>query len=1627
MEQDLSLNYLYTPVKTIVDPPIETNQQELPLEKLSWEDFEKLCLALVQTEFSINDCEIYGIKGQTQEGLDIFARLDNGRYNSYQCKRYQNFELADLNKAVKYFKAKDFFSVSEKLYLCTSCEWNKTQVQNRFEKLKTELENDNIELVKWDKVQLSRSLKDHPQIVYDFFGLEWVKKFNGEIAVEKLLKTKKLDAVKVALYRKDLLEFYSAIFNIHDPGIPIQEVGTPFRIQDRFIIPDVFLRSDDEFSSSIDTVKNQGKVEDQVPFDIDEGWYEASNEYQMYKQNRINEVSERIETEFRVKVDDAFSGSKKNIIIGDPGAGKSSLLRYLVLDLLSFNPQLENFSKHYGKLLPVWLPFAFITKQLSQDDNLSIPEILRFWLKSNNHEHLFELVNEALDDERLLLIIDGVDEWSGFSSAEQAITRLETICAKNHSQVIYSSRPYGFRLLKNYFTELQTFNLAPLSDTQQRLFVQGWYEQWLLSQKNKDSHLHASTLTDSFIRELNQKKELKKLAETPLLLSILILQKLKNSVLSTNKLGALREITEYLIDKHPAKRKNTAGIVETSTDDFEYKDIFCELAIFANKESHDGVITKSDAITVVKNFLMEFSGYEKAKAKLKSKELISVGANDFGIIIEKSTEEIAFSHKQFQEYLAADYLFNSDEDDTFSFIKKNASNPLFHQVIIHLFSLIPIRQINKFSTFWEALNNANYEIYEQEYLKLLSYEVVLSSENAPTDLLKSLFKSIVHSFEYETDPLYKNALLKRILDGLNNSKINDEIQNFLMSYFPSRSRYRDPRISRFGLTENLERHHLEFLQRVLINGTLEQKFDVSKVFKSHINNSEVFEFIKQTIINCSNPEIKAFAINSIISSDLSQSVIDDLLGSVQSENKLVRFFLEKWQVFFKRQKEEDLNRILSIGKNFPRQLRQELVQLFKDGFSQSDRLRVIAIDNINGNYHFQESTKMEREVAWEILFQCFNNNAETIKLIKDELETNESPFTFLSRHDAFQYLILYFKDNLELVSAVEKWFLKRTNKYRFTDGEIAFACIFTHSEKALEYLLEDLPRANFSHWNVMALLEGWEENEHVISELKAYFRNIEPSKTSYAAYYIPRIFKKEEEKEEAINILEKILFNSDLTFRERAISALIEIDKKYFENSILEKLIGELDSFHKDGFGQYYTAIGDILNVFHKNELVSSYLLDRAENDYNLSAYIIQYYSENTEKIKRILNQSLPLAKHLRLLIIEQINELPKLPEKIEELYNEFNHESESEVKGDTAISLFKHYNKNAPEKIIELSRPLVFGYGVDYEAQRNIAFSGFLIANRLEEYFSLKEEKSKDPASPRNLFSDYDIERNSSKLMRNSLVENFDHIISITSEKFNYLTSNSNSKEIENIWGFFAKYSTKSSSPYLHLMNYISENVNDISNQNIINFLNRVAPKSVHLKSILMRLLDAKTPNYDQAYIGRLLGSNFNDDQVYQKVREIHHQNEVGKILALSNGWSDEPILKEIFDDLISNQLEVSQYVGFQLKFLFRDIDNLVKFLEENISSEDLTKLHRAFFPPMIDRLKRDSDFGQSIKNLLLNADSVSKKISYYSLLSQCNLVDEEVKVWSRATTDYKNDYGYNIVTNRIVRLKDTLHDYYY
>jgi hypothetical protein len=248
-------SYLLAGPESKIFPPADTKISELPINQLSWVDFERLCLRLVEENHSIDNCEIYGVSGSKQEGIDIFALKDSSKYECFQCKRYKTITPGKLHEIIEEFKRGTWASKSDKFFLCTSLALNSTGLQDKFNDLKLDLKTIDVDLVKWDSIQINRILKKHPDIVCNFFGDEWSRLFCGathvdttKITIEDIARelagikellmagenTEKLNSIIDEIYDKDyywiesekVLMFNKALANYNDTIIDKREKFT---------------------------------------------------------------------------------------------------------------------------------------------------------------------------------------------------------------------------------------------------------------------------------------------------------------------------------------------------------------------------------------------------------------------------------------------------------------------------------------------------------------------------------------------------------------------------------------------------------------------------------------------------------------------------------------------------------------------------------------------------------------------------------------------------------------------------------------------------------------------------------------------------------------------------------------------------------------------------------------------------------------------------------------------------------------------------------------------------------------------------------------------------------------------------------------------------------------------------------------------------------------------------------------------------------------------------------------------------------------------------------------------------------------------------------------------------------
>src|SRR4051795_12042976 len=111
--------FLWMPFDSAIDPPVESRLQLLPIEKLKWEAFERLCARLARREADIQYCYLYGQPGQAQEGIDLYGRTSSQRFTTWQCKRYaKSFTAANLRSAANAFLKGSWAVKTERFHIC---------------------------------------------------------------------------------------------------------------------------------------------------------------------------------------------------------------------------------------------------------------------------------------------------------------------------------------------------------------------------------------------------------------------------------------------------------------------------------------------------------------------------------------------------------------------------------------------------------------------------------------------------------------------------------------------------------------------------------------------------------------------------------------------------------------------------------------------------------------------------------------------------------------------------------------------------------------------------------------------------------------------------------------------------------------------------------------------------------------------------------------------------------------------------------------------------------------------------------------------------------------------------------------------------------------------------------------------------------------------------------------------------------------------------------------------------------------------------------------------------------------------------------------------------------------------
>ncbi len=166
-------------------PPRIKRPDPPPFHEMDEFDFQKLCCDLLYQEPNVATCDIYGHKGEAQDGVDLLAyREQQDGVELGQCKCYKNFPKFLIQQACdeffRYWPRWEGENV-RRFILMVGCDLSKRPQLEEIANQKRRFAGHNIEFEAWSSRTLVNKLAPHPAIVARFLdpAQYWVERICG--------------------------------------------------------------------------------------------------------------------------------------------------------------------------------------------------------------------------------------------------------------------------------------------------------------------------------------------------------------------------------------------------------------------------------------------------------------------------------------------------------------------------------------------------------------------------------------------------------------------------------------------------------------------------------------------------------------------------------------------------------------------------------------------------------------------------------------------------------------------------------------------------------------------------------------------------------------------------------------------------------------------------------------------------------------------------------------------------------------------------------------------------------------------------------------------------------------------------------------------------------------------------------------------------------------------------------------------------------------------------------------------------------------------------------------------------------------------------------------------------------
>jgi formylglycine-generating enzyme required for sulfatase activity len=360
------------------------------------------------------------------------------------------------------------------------------------------------------------------------------------------------------------------------------------------------------------------------------------------------------------------------IVLGDPGAGKTTFLKYLALTLATGQGKTMGLEPR----LPILLPLSGYANALEQGDLPLDEYIVQFYRDRGIDLPVGGLLEQALASGGVLLLLDGLDEVKQLERRHTVVTRVVEFFSYHRragNKFVITSRIVGYPEVRPRVEGLAECTLVDFDEEEVEAFIDQW--TIALEQAARGVNPVAEEEAESEKRELleavRHNPGVRALAANPLLLTILALMKRQGISLPEKRVELYEKYVDTLL-YHWNLARSLDGRGGHSLDVRDTLKILAPLALWMHRTSPGVGLVKEVGL---RDELERIYSGRGAKAPEEAADaFLDDLRRHSGLLLDRGARQYGFIHLTFQEYLAAVALAQKGQQGVGEIIEEIAAH-----------------------------------------------------------------------------------------------------------------------------------------------------------------------------------------------------------------------------------------------------------------------------------------------------------------------------------------------------------------------------------------------------------------------------------------------------------------------------------------------------------------------------------------------------------------------------------------------------------------------------------------------------------------------------------------------------------------------------------------------------------------------------------------------------------------------------------------------------------------------------------------------------------------------------------------------------------------------------------------